>query len=179
MTRRVWDLEKISENYSIILLDTCALMSPIGYRDFEIINESADFFSRKFKEIDKMSVTESVLFEYSNGSNSRKRINFTNELKDKVLQLSGGERLWYNELYKIYSIVRNRFEIGETDFDFLLSGIVVYEARKKSVALISNDTKMVRPWKFLLFRAGLTAKELGFFIREEEDLFKTIKLPKK
>jgi|TARA_Y100000310_G_C20640748_1_gene793745 hypothetical protein len=177
MTRRVRTLEEISKAYQMILVDTSALISPIGYDGFEIKKKSADFFARKFQEICRIGVTESVKNEYANvGSSSERKL--MDELENRTLQLNGGERLWYEELSKLYSRVRSKFDIGDVDFDFLLSGIVVSEARKKSVALISNDTKMVRPWKFLLFRACLTPEELGFFIRKGEDAFKGTKFPK-
>ena len=179
MSTRVWNLERISKNYPLVLVDTCALISPIGYWGFEAAEKSVDFFDKKFKEIDGMSVTKSVLEEYSRGINSSRRRRFTDELKHKILQLDGGERLWYKELYESYSGVGDKFEVGGIDIDFLLSGIVVCEARKTPVALISNDTKMIRPWKFLLIGACLTAKEVGFFVRKGEDIFKTTKLPRK
>ena len=179
MSRRGISLEKISEDYPIILIDTSAL---IGYLvSGGAVNTSVDsahFFRKHIEGGKNFYFTPSVFKEYSNRGSHRKDLLDAIQFNSRILQLNGGEKLWYDVLFKQYSKLRDIFELAETDYDFLVSGFVLSEARKESVALISNDLGILRAWKFFLMRECLSSEELGFLIRIGDHIFKRIKPPK-
>ena len=190
MSRRGVSLEEISEDYPIILVDTCAL---IGYQGFsEVVNarvdsaysyrinmevDSAIFFKKYINEGVGIYVTSFVFREYSIGSSSS---SYIKDLLDaiqsnsRILQLDEDERKLYNEISRKHHGVKNKFGLGYTDCDFLVSGI----ARKEPVALVSNDIGILHAWKFLLMKEGLSLDELSFLIRIGNETFKKIKPPK-
>tara|TARA_Y100000034_G_scaffold68038_1_gene82139 strand:+ start:17540 stop:17887 length:348 start_codon:yes stop_codon:yes gene_type:complete len=75
MTKRVWNLEKISENYPLVLIDTCALISHIEDNDvksnegfasyLDSRRKSAAFFIDHFNNGAGIYVTSFVLDEFS------------------------------------------------------------------------------------------------------------------
>ena len=177
MSRRGISLEEISENYPIILVDTCVLIGPIGRKSVNTTRDSVSFFIRYVGEGIGVYVTPSVFKEYSSGNYFSHERNLLDKIRDnsRILQLNGGEKLWYDVLSKGYSEIMGKFGIEETDYDFLVSGFVLSEARKESVALISNDLGILRAWKFFLMRECLSSEELGFLIRIGEETFKKVK----
>ena len=180
MSRRGISLEEISEDYPIILVDTSAL---IGYLvSGGAVNTSVDsahFFRKHIEGGKNFYFTPSVFKEYSNGGSHRKNLLDTIQSNYRILQLKEGEKLWYDVLFKQYSKIRDKFEIEETDYDFLVSGVVLSEARKKPVALISNDMGILRSWKFLLMEECLSPEKLGFFMRNGVESFKRVRPPKR
>jgi len=181
MSRRGISLEEISEDYPTILVDTSALIGPIGRRSFNTAKDSAYFFIKHVGEGVGIYVTPSVFKEYSNGYSPSHERSLLNAIQSNsgILQLNGGEKLWYDVLSKGYSEIMGKFEIEETDYDFLVSGVVLSEARKKPIALISNDIEILRAWKFFLMKECLSPEELGFFMRKGIETFKRVRPPKK
>ena len=178
MSRRGISLEKISEDYPIILIDTSAL---IGYLvSGGAVNTSVDsahFFRKHIEGGKNFYFTPSVFKEYSNRGSHRKDLLDAIQFNSRILQLNSGEKLWYDVLSKGYSKIRD--ELAETDYDFLVSGVVLSEARKEPVALISNDIGILRAWKLFLMEECLSTIELGFLIRVGNDTFKKMRILKK
>ena len=176
MSRRGISLEEISEDYPIILVDTSALIGKINREGYDAVRNSANFFIDYIKNNrNSFYVTLSVFGEYYNERSLLDAI----QSNSRILQFNGGEKLWYDVLFKQYSRIRDIFELAETDYDFLVSGVVLSEARKKPVALISNDIGILRSWKFLLIEECLSPIEFGFLIRVGNDTFKKARPPKK
>lgn len=180
MSTRGISLEKISGDYPIILVDTCVLIGEIDREGDDIERNSANFFIDYINNGNSIYVTPFVFREYSNGSPLVHRNDLLDaiQLNRRILQLDSGEKLWYDVLSEGYSKIMGKFEIEETDYDFLVSGVVLSEARKKPVALISNDMGILRAWKFLLMRECLSPGELGFFMRKGRETFKRVRPPK-
>ena len=190
MSRRVASLEEISEDYPIILVDTCAL---IGYLNFsEVVNakvdsaytmkvDSANFFKKYIDDGAGIYVTSSVFREYSIGSSSSSHIKDlldTIQSNSRILEFDEDERKLYNEKSRKYSEIKNKFLVGNADYDLLVSAFVLPEVRKKPVALVSNDIGILRAWKFLLMKEDLNLDKLRFLIRIGNKTFKKIKPPK-
>ncbi|PIN77125.1 hypothetical protein COV15_03005 [Candidatus Woesearchaeota archaeon CG10_big_fil_rev_8_21_14_0_10_34_12] len=196
MSSRAKTLEQISEKYPIILVDTCALMGPlqcINHEDLEGLarlrdthHKSALFFREYFNNGSEIYVTPFVFGEYSKGplpyrymSDEERNLIEDIENNKRVIQFTRDEELLHDELSNRYkNDLRSKFKIEKTDIDFLFSGVILYKSREKSVALISNDTKMSRAWKYLLINSGLTTKEIRLFSRVGNKVFTTKKVPK-
>jgi len=178
-TRRI-SLEKISGDYPTILVDTSVLIGYLGRESINTTRDSAYFFIKHICDGVGIYVTSSVLREYSNGSSFFHRKDLLDAIQDnsRILQFDEGEKLCYDLLFEEYSEIRDKFEVEETDYDFLVSGVVLSEVRKKPIALISNDIEILRAWKFLLMKESLSTIELGFFIRNGDKIFKKVKPPK-
>ena len=190
MSRRVASLEEISKDYPIILVDTCAL---IGYQGsnkvvnagvdsaYNIQVNSANFFKKYIDEGTGIYVTTSVFREYSMGSSSSfhiKELLYTIQSNSRILEFGEDERKLYNEISRKHSGIKNKFRLGNEDYDLVVSAVVLPEVRKESVALVSNDMGVLRAWKFLLMRENLSLAELRFLIRIGNETFKKIKPPK-
>tara|TARA_Y100000296_G_C5079282_1_gene209068 strand:- start:230 stop:490 length:261 start_codon:yes stop_codon:yes gene_type:complete len=67
------------------------------------------------------------------------------------------------------------FVQGKTDLDFLFSGVVMAEARKQSVALISNDIGILHARNILLRKECLSPRNLAFFTRVYSNNFKIMR----
>ena len=180
MSRRGISLEEISEDYPIILVDTCALIGEIDGEGYNMKRNSANFFREYVDNGKGIYITPSVFKEYSNGGYSlhRKRLLDAIESNSRILQLDGGEEIWYNLLFNSFLKIRDKFRLGETDYDFLISGAVLSEARKKPIALISNDIGILRAWKYVLMVECLSPEEFGFLTRIGDETFKRVKPPK-
>ena len=182
MSRRGVSLEEINMNYPMILVDTCALIGYLmGGKSVNAIVDSAHFFKKHIDGGKGVYVTSSVFTEYSNTYflSPRKRLLNTIESNSRILQLDDNEEIQYSLLHREYSGIKEEFYIGNVDYDFLVSGVVVSEARKKPVALISNDMGILRAWKFFLVEKSLSPIELKFLIRIGNETFKGAKPPKR
>ena len=188
MSKRVASLEEISKDYPIILVDTCVL---IGYQNFSgVVNadlsaynikvDSANFFKKYIDEGAGIYVTRSVFMEYSIGGSSfpMKDLLSTIQSNSRILEFDEDERKSYNERSRKHSGIKNKFLLGNVDYDLVVSAFVLSEMRKKPVALISNDIGILRAWKFLFMRENLSLDELRFLIRIGNETFKKIKPPK-
>ena len=180
MSRRGISLEEISKDYPTILVDTCVLIGQINGKGYDMVRNSAHFFKKHIDEGVMIHVTPSTFREYSDGGPLFDRKNLLDTLQDNdgIFQLSEGEKLWYDVLSKGYSKLRDKFKIEETDYNFLLSGVVIFQSRKAPTALISNDMGILRAWKFLLMKERLSPEELGFLIRIGDETFKKVNPPK-
>lgn len=187
MSRRGVSLEEISEDYPIILVDTCAL---IGYQNFnEAVNvtaynmkvDSANFFKKYIDEGIGIYVTSSIFREYSIGGSSAshiKELSYTIQSNSRIIEFDEDEKKPYNEVSRKYSRIKNKFRLGNEDYDLVVSAVVLSKVRKESVALVSNDIGILRAWKFLLMKEDLSVAELRFLIRIGNKTFKKIKPPK-
>ena len=180
-------LEEISEDYPIILVDTSVLIGHLNRGDtvnrsssFNTTVDSAHFFKKHIDNGMGIYVTPYVFREYSNGGSSSHRRLLLDAIRDnsRILQLNGGEKLWYDVIFKGYFKIRDKFELAETDYDFLVSGVVLSDARKKPIALVSNDLGILRAWKSILMKESISPEKLGFLIRIGDYIFKRIKPPK-
>ena len=120
MSRRVASLEEISEDYPIILVDTCAL---IGYLNFsKVVNpevgsytmrvDSANFFKKYINDGAGIYVTSSVFREYSIGDSSsfhRKDLLDAIQSNSRILKFNEDERELYDEKSRKYSGIKNKF----------------------------------------------------------------------
>lgn len=190
MSRRGISLEEISEKYPIILIDTCALIEYYGCSRSDNANydsiynvyvDSANFFKKYIDDGMGIYVTSSVFKEYSDGGSSsvyRKNLLHAIQSNSRILKLDKDERKVYSKISRKYSKVKNKFDIGYTDYELLVSAVVLSRVRKEPVALISNDMGIFHAWKFLLMKENLNLDELRFLIRIGNETFKKMKPPK-
>lgn len=188
MSRRGVSLEEISEDYPIILVDTCAL---IGYQSFsKVVNaevdsvynmkvDSANFFKKSIDDGVGIYVTSSVFREYSMGGSSYiKDLLHAIQSNSRIIEFDDDGRKSYNEKSRKYSRIKDKFRLGNEDYNLVISAVVLPEVRKEPVALVSNDIGILRAWKFLLMQEDLSLAELRFLIRIGNETFKKIKPPK-
>ena len=190
MSRRGISLEEISEEYPIILIDTCALIGYYGYSKSDNANydsiynvyvDSANFFKKYIDDGMEIYVTSSVFKEYSDGDSSsvyRKNLLHAIQSNSRILKLDEDERKLHNEMSRKYYVIKDKFGLGYTDYDFLISGGILSKVRKEPVALISNDMGIFHAWKFLLMKENLDLDGLRFIIRIGNETFKKMKPPK-
>lgn len=92
-----------------------------------------------------------------------------------ILELDEDERKLYGKMSKKYSFLKRKRNISETDFDFLIAGVVV-SMRRNLTSLISNDFGIFYSWRELLKKEKLEPEQLGFFVRKDFNAFKRGKM---
>ncbi len=96
---------------------------------------------------------------------SEKLINVFQE-NNRIIDISCEEEVLYDSLYWRYKWLDEKKDLGITDFDFLISGVVLVQ-KNGSTALLSNDYGIADAWEFLLKREGFTKEQFPFFTREK------------
>ena len=93
------------------------------------------------------------------------------EEKGKVLKLEEDEPELYGFFYRKYSKIANKNELSETDFNFLISGMILNQKTEHPICLISNDYGIFYSWKAFLFKEKVNPKQFSFCMRESLEIF--------
>jgi len=159
------------------------------------ITNSAIFFTEQFQNSGNFQVTHSVIEEYSpktfslkkrvkqkfvqgnrnelrwyrtimRENKERRRLINVFEEKDMVFKLDKIKKEIYNYFRKIYSGFEEMRKLDETDLDFLISGLTIFD-KNTSCLLISNDFQIMYAWRKIVLTQKLDSKNFGFYFRKQ------------
>lgn len=90
--------------------------------------------------------------------------------KSKVILLNEEEKRIYSGLESRYSWLRRKFDLSDTDFEFLLFGRIISYNRGPT-AILSTDFGICSGWKEVLKRDNISPDSFGFYARNCFNLF--------
>jgi len=100
------------------------------------------------------------------GYKKQRRLVETFRDNNKILELREGEKIFYQIFYNRYIELKEKYNLSEADFDFLISGMTLARARC-SVALVSNDSDIFHARKDILGEENLWFRKVKFFVRKD------------
>jgi hypothetical protein len=106
-------------------------------------------------------------------SNKRNKINLVNllEFENRILKIDEEQKETYDEFYKKYSFLADKFNLSKVDLDLLISGSTL--SKERNVSILSNDRGIRDSWRFLLDKEAFLGQEsLCFYSTWGVNLFK-------
>ncbi|MBA7524775.1 hypothetical protein ES705_16917 [subsurface metagenome] len=86
--------------------------------------------------------------------------------KNKILELREGEKIFYQIFYNRYIEFKEKYNLSEADFNFLISGMTLAKARC-SVTLVSNDLGIFHARGDIWKEETRWPKKFKFFVRRD------------
>lgn len=100
------------------------------------------------------------------GYKKQRRLVETFRDNNKILELREGEKIFYQIFYNRYIELKEKYNLSEADFDFLISGMTLARARC-SVTLVSNDLGIFHARGDIWKEKTRWPKKLKFFVRRD------------
>ena len=170
----------------IVLLDTNVLLSSINENDVNgrtynsierFHSESADFFIKKVSQNPgRVYITEKVVTEYLSGVGyadpfKRKKLIETFRQISGIVSLGEGEMINYDLVFSYYPQFREKYNLSPTDYDLLISGVVLGKHRS-SCSVVSNDDNLLKALNIVACSEKLTKRQIGVYNRIFFESFK-------
>lgn len=148
---------KKESNFYITPLVLAELQNGFGHSFKKSIKESG---SCKNRELLKLHRQRRDKFKQQG------RLYNTFQENNKIFQLEKEEKILYDLIYTRNIGLKKKYQLSETNFDFLVSGAVLAE-EGKTIALVSNKRGIFYARKDILEKKDFLFKRFKFFIRKD------------